>query len=225
MRERLSIVIPVLNEAAGIVETLAALAPLRAAGVEIVVADGGSTDATVQLAAPFADQIVHAPRGRARQMNTGSVIAHGEVLLFLHADTRLSASAITDLEAALDGGAQWGRFDVSISGRHPMLRVIAALINLRSRLSGIATGDQAIFVRRFAFDEVGRFVDYPLMEDLALSDALRKRWKPACIKAKVTTSGRRWEQRGVWRTIGLMWTLRSAYRLGVSPDVLARHYR
>jgi len=224
MRERLSIVIPVLNEAAGIVETLAALSPLRAAGVEVIVADGGSTDATVQLAAPFADQIVLAPRGRARQMNAGAAGSHGSVLLFLHADTRLPASALADLEAALDDDAQWGRFDVRISGRHTMLRVVAALINLRSRLSGIATGDQAIFVRRRAFDEVGGYADYPLMEDLALSDALRKRWKPSCLKAKVTTSGRRWEQHGVWRTIVLMWALRSAYRLGVSPKVLARHY-
>jgi len=225
MGERLSIVIPVLNEAAGIVEMLAALVPLRTAGAEVIVADGGSTDATVQLATAFADQIVLAPRGRARQMNTGAGGAHGDVLLFLHADTRLPADALVNLEAALDDGAQWGRFDVRIGGRHTMLRVVAALINLRSRLSGIATGDQAIFVRRAAFDEVGGFADYPLMEDLALSDALRKRWKPACLKAKVTTSGRRWEQHGVWRTIVLMWTLRSAYRLGVSPKVLARHYR
>lgn len=225
MRERLSIVTPVLNEAAGIVETLTALAPLRAAGVEVIVADGGSTDATVQLATPYADQIVHAPRGRARQMNAGAAVSGGDVLLFLHADTRLPDSALADLDAALAGGAQWGRFDVRISGRPAMLRVVAASINLRSRLSGIATGDQAIFVRRRAFDEVGGFADYPLMEDLALSDALRKRWRPACLKAKVTTSGRRWEQHGVWRTIVLMWTLRSAYRLGISPDVLARHYR
>jgi len=225
MREQLSIVIPVLNEAAGIVESLATLVPWRAAGVEIIVADGGSGDATAQLATPYADRIVHTPRGRARQMNAGALVARGEVLLFLHADTRLPTSAIAHLETALDGGAQWGRFDVLISGRHPMLRVIAALINLRSRLSGIATGDQAIFVRRRAFDEVGGFADYPLMEDIALSDALRKRWKPACLKAKVTTSGRRWEHHGVWRTILLMWALRSAYRLGASPTLLARHYR
>ena len=225
MGERLSIVIPVLNEAADIVETLTALAPLRAVGVEVIVADGGSSDATIELAIPFADQIMLAPSGRARQMNAGAAGARGDVLLFLHADTRLPASALADLEATLDDDAQWGRFDVIISGRPAMLRVVAALINLRSRLSGIATGDQAIFVRHRAFDAVGGFADYPLMEDLALSDALRKRWKPACLKAKVTTSGRRWEQHGVWRTIVLMWVLRSAYRLGVSPKVLARHYR
>jgi rSAM/selenodomain-associated transferase 2 len=225
MSARLSVIIPVLDEANGIAACLLALASLRAAGAEVIVADGGSQDGTAHWAAPHADHVVHAPRGRARQMNAGAAIATGDVLLFLHADTQLPHDAADHLDTALATGAQWGRFDVRIDGQHPLLRIIAALINLRSRLSGIATGDQAIFVRRQAFAEIGGFPDLPLMEDIALSDALRKRWKPACIKAKVTTSGRRWERHGVWRTIILMWALRSAYRLGVTPDVLARHYR
>ena len=225
MSARLSVIIPVLDEANGIVTCLLALAPLRAAGAEVIVADGGSQDETAQRAAPHADHVVHIPRGRARQMNAGAAIATGDVLLFLHADTQLPHDATAHLETALATGAQWGRFDVRIVGRHPLLHIIATLINLRSRLSGIATGDQAIFVRRQTFAEIGGFPDLPLMEDIALSNTLRKRWKPACLKARVSTSGRRWERHGVWRTIFLMWTLRSAYRLGVSPEVLARFYR
>lgn len=225
MKPRLSIILPVLDEATGIIVCLSALASARAAGVEIIVADGGSQDGTAQRAAPLADHVLNAPRGRARQMNAGAAIATGDVLLFLHADTQLPDTAFAALETAMAAGAQWGRFDVDIVGRHPMFSVIAALINLRSRLSGIATGDQAIFVRREVFAEVGGFPDLRLMEDIAFSDRLRKRWKPACLKARVSTSGRRWERYGLWRTIILMWTLRSAYRLGVSPEVLAHYYR
>lgn len=221
----MSVIVPVLDEANGIAACLLALASLRAAGAEVIVADGGSQDGTAHRAAPHADHVVHAPRGRARQMNAGAAMATGDVLLFLHADTQLPHDAADHLDTALAAGAQWGRFDVRIDGQHPLLRIIAALINLRSRLSGIATGDQAIFVRRQAFAEIGGFPDLPLMEDIALSDALRKRWKPACLKARVSTSGRRWERYGVWRTIFLMWTLRSAYRLGVPPEVLAHYYR
>ncbi|MGZ8329532.1 MAG: TIGR04283 family arsenosugar biosynthesis glycosyltransferase [Rhodoplanes sp.] len=222
---RLSIIIPVLDEEAEIAHVLAALAPLRSRGVETIVVDGGSRDRTVALAAPLADRVITAPRGRAVQMNAGAVAATGDVLLFLHADTRLPAEAD---RLVLDGlarsGRQWGRFDVRISGRHPLLRVVAALMNIRSRLTGIATGDQAMFVRRDLFERVGGFPAIPLMEDVAFSRAAKRVGEPLCPSPRAITSGRRWEQRGVMRTILLMWRLRLAYSLGAAPARLAHLY-
>ena len=220
-----SIVVPVLNEAEGIVAALILLAPLRAAGIEVVVVDGGSSDGTPQRCAGLADRVLAAPRGRARQMNAGAAAASGEVLLFLHADTHLPAGAAPALRAALAAGAGWGRFDVRIAGRSALLPVIAACMNWRSRWTGIATGDQAIFVCRRLFDAVGGIPDQPLMEDIELSHRLRRLQHPACLRQRVTTSGRRWEQRGVWPTIWLMWRLRLRYWLGASADELARAYR
>ena len=225
MQPPLSIVVPALNEAAGIVATLQALAPLRARGVELVLADGGSTDGTAALAAPWVDAVVQAPRGRALQMNAGAARARSEVLLFLHADTLLPAGADGLVLQAVAAGACWGRFDVDIQGRPWMLRVVAALMNLRSRATGIATGDQAMFCTRAAFAQVGGFPVQPLMEDIELSRRLKRLGPPACLRARVRTSGRRWEQRGVWRTILLMWRLRWRYWRGASPDSLARAYR
>jgi rSAM/selenodomain-associated transferase 2 len=221
----LSIIVPVLDEASCIAATLGALAPLRARGCEVVVVDGGSRDGTPALCAPHADRLEAGPRGRARQMNAGAAGARSEVLLFLHADTRLPDGADRLVARALGDGAIWGRFDVVIEGRAPMLRVVAALMNLRSRLTGIATGDQAIFVRRDAFERLGGFPDQPLMEDVELSRRLRARSRPACLRERVVTSGRRWETRGVWRTIFLMWRLRWRYWRGESPQSLARAYR
>jgi rSAM/selenodomain-associated transferase 2 len=221
----LSIVLPALDEAAGIEATLQALEPLRARGVEIVLADGGSGDGTPALAAPWVDAVLQAPRGRALQMNAGAAAARGAVLLFLHADTRLPALADLQVLRAVAGGARWGRFDVRIEGRPAMLRVVATLMNLRSRLSGIATGDQAIFVTREAFDRVGGFPVQPLMEDIELSRRLKRLSRPACLRERASTSGRRWEQRGVWRTIFLMWRLRWRYWRGDSPSRLAQAYR
>lgn len=229
MTSSLSIVVPVLDEAAGIVGTLQALAPLRARGVEVIVADGGSRDATAALASPWADRVVQAPRGRARQMNAGAAIAQGELLLFLHADTRLPANADRLIGQALVDGAAWGRFDVQIDGQPWLLRVVAGCMNTRSRWTGIATGDQGIFVRRSLFTRLGGFPDQPLMEDVELSRRLLampgRAGRPACLRARVTTSGRRWEARGVWRTIFLMWRLRWRYWRGESPAVLAEAYR
>jgi glycosyltransferase involved in cell wall biosynthesis len=241
----LSIVVPTLDEADGIVATLSALAPLRQRGHQVIVVDGGSRDRTVALARDHADTVIEAARGRARQMNAGAAVASGDVLLFLHADTTLPPDAdrlVAHALAAGSGGRRgsqqgpglgvgrghgdaWGRFDVRIDGRSPMLAVVAALMNLRSRGSGIATGDQAIFVRRDAFDAVGGFPDQPLMEDVELCRRLRRIGPPACLRARVSTSGRRWEARGVWRTILLMWWLRWRYWRGESADVLARQYR
>jgi rSAM/selenodomain-associated transferase 2 len=226
MAVRLSIVMPALNESARIAESLQALAPLRRRGVEVIVVDGGSTDGTAALAEPWADRVLSSPRGRARQMNAGAAQARADALLFLHADTALPDQALHAIEAALvDPHTQWGRFDVRIDGRPRLLRLVAWLMNLRSRRSGIATGDQAIFVRRSAFQRVGGFPDQPLMDDIELSRRLRRWSPPACLRMRVTTSGRRWEQRGVWRTIALLWRLRWMYARGASAERLAALYR
>ena len=220
-----SIVIPVLDEAEAIAARLVALAPLRAAGAEIVVVDGGSMDQTLARAAPFADLALQSARGRGAQMNAGAAAASGDVLLFLHADTALPANALALIADALaDGAHVWGRFDVRIDGAHPLLALVAALMNLRSRITGVATGDQAMFARREAFVGVGGFPDIALMEDIALSAALKRLSRPVCIAEPATTSGRRWDDRGFWRTTLLMWRLRLAFFLGADPDDLARRY-
>jgi rSAM/selenodomain-associated transferase 2 len=220
---RLTIVVPVLNEAAIIVAALQALAPLRARGAEIIVADGGSRDGTAQLAAPFADRVITVPRGRGAPMNAGAALGTGDALLFLHADTALPVGADRLIDAALARRA-WGRFDLRIAGSHPLFAVIARMINWRSRLTGIATGDQAIFVTREAFQKVGGFPDLPLMEDIAISRRLKRLCRPFCIATPAVTSGRRWERNGVLRTILLMWRLRLSYYLGAEPELLARLY-
>ncbi len=225
MKPALSIVMPALNEAAGIDAALWALQPLRARGVEVLLVDGGSTDGTSERAGPSVDAVVAAPRGRALQMNAGAGRARADVLLFLHADTELPPLADVLALQAVASGAAWGRFDVRIDGRPWMLRVVAAMMNLRSRLSGIATGDQAIFVTRAAFANVGGFQAQPLMEDIELSRRLKRLGRPACLRAKVRTSGRRWEQRGVMRTILLMWRLRWRYWRGEPAERLAEAYR
>jgi rSAM/selenodomain-associated transferase 2 len=220
MAARLAVVLPTLDEAGRIRASLEALAPLRSRGHQLIVVDGGSSDATVELARPLADQVLVAPKGRATQMNTGARAARAEALVFLHADTRLPASADALIINALKVYA-WGRFDVHIEGSHPLLGLVACAMNLRSRLTGIATGDQAIFVRRDVF--VG-FPEIPLMEDIAFSRVMKRVGAPACLRSCVTTSGRRWESRGVVRTIFLMWRLRLLYALGVEPQRLARDY-
>jgi rSAM/selenodomain-associated transferase 2 len=216
-RLRLSVVVPVLDEAARIRDALEALAPLRARGHEVILVDGGSSDGTAEVAAGLCDRVVNASRGRALQMNAGARAATGDMLLFLHADTRLPAGA----EILVFSAAIWGRFDVRIEGRHPLLKVVAWAMNLRSRLTGIATGDQAIFVRRAAFPG---FPEIALLEDVAFCAMMKRRARPACLRAKVLTSGRRWESRGVLRTIFLMWRLRLMYFFGARPDDLARIY-
>jgi rSAM/selenodomain-associated transferase 2 len=220
---KLSVIVPALDEAAGIAATLEALAPLRARGHEVIVVDGGSADATAAIASRFADRVFQAPRGRAAQMNAGAALATGHALLFLHADTRLPehASQLV-LDALVQRG--WGRFDVRIEGRSPWLAVVAFFMNWRSRLTGIATGDQAIFVRREVFAAAGRFPEIPLMEDVELSARLKRISAPACVAARAVTSGRRWERRGVLRTVLLMWSLRLAYFFGARPEDLARRY-
>ena len=222
----LTIVMPVLNEAAGIAAALQALAPLVARGAQVLVADGGSADDSVARAQAEGVQVINTPRGRALQMNSGAQQASGEVLLFLHADTRLPPNADILIQQAVAAGPEvWGRFDVRIAGKPLLLRVIAAFMNRRSRWSGIATGDQAMFMTRAAFDAVGGFPSQPLMEDIELSKRLLKLSRPACLRAQVITSGRRWESRGVWSTLLLMWRLRLAYWRGAAPERLAERYQ
>jgi rSAM/selenodomain-associated transferase 2 len=221
----LSIIVPTLNEAGAIADCVASLQAMRGRGAEVIVVDGGSTDETPTLAAPSVDRVVSAPRGRAAQMNAGAKLASGKLLLFLHADTRLPETAdLLVAQALAASGRVWGRFDVAIEGTHPLLRVVAWSMNFRSRLTGIATGDQAIFVRAEAFDAAGGFPELPLMEDVALSRKLKRVGRPLCLRARAITSGRRWEQRGVLRTILLMWRLRGAYWLGADPGRLEQVY-
>ena len=225
MMSRLSVVVPVLNEAAVIEDLLQSLSPLRRQGAEVIVVDGGSSDGTPARARPLADQVVTAPRGRAAQMNAGAARASGDILVFLHADTRLHEdAALSMLDQMAGEKARWGRFDVRIDGRHFLFPVIAHLMNRRSRLTGIATGDQAIFVRRDAFLTLGGFADIPLMEDIEFSRRLKQIGRPLCVAEQVSTSGRRWEQHGIVRTILLMWRLRAAYFLGADPHGLAHRY-
>jgi rSAM/selenodomain-associated transferase 2 len=222
---KLSIIIPVLDEAAGIAEALAALEPLRACGAEVIVVDGGSRDRTVEQARPLADLVLTAPRGRGSQMNAGAAAANGDVLLFLHADTRLPPAADRLVVDALAHSKRtWGRFDVTIAGHSPLLRIVAAMMNWRSRVTGIATGDQAMFMTRDAFARAGGFPDIALMEDVVMSRRLKAIGSPACLAARATTSGRRWDRDGVVRTIFMMWRLRFAFFLGAEPARLARQY-
>ena len=222
---RLSIVIPVLNEADGIESFLSSLQVLRHQGHEVIVADGGSNDGTAQRAASLADQVIQSPRGRAAQMNAGAALARGDILFFLHADCRLSDDSANLIWTGLKNGERrWGRFDIKLSGDRFMFRVVEWFMNTRSRLTHISTGDQGLFVERTLFTSIGGFPVIPLMEDIAISRQLKQIAAPLCLRAAITTSSRRWEKNGVWRTIWLMWRLRYAYWRGVDPADLARRY-
>ena len=224
---RLSVIIPALNEADTVTATLDRLQVLRKGGHEVIVVDGGSADDTAYLAAPLADAVMSSHPGRARQMNAAALAAHGDILWFLHADTLVQDDSHERLLSALAAHRnQWGRFDVRLSGGTRLLRLVERLMNGRSRFTGIATGDQGIFIRRETFERVGGFADIPLMEDVEISRRLKhEAGAPLCLKDKLITSSRRWETRGVLRTILLMWRLRLAYALGADPAVLARQYR
>ncbi len=225
-RFALRIVIPVLNEGLALTEKLQSLQALRPLGVELVIVDGGSTDESWARARPWVDRLIASPPGRARQMNAGAAntpCSQADTLLFLHADTQLPSDALNLILAALRERA-WGRFDVQLDADDGRLKLVQAMMNLRSRWSGIATGDQAMFVRADAFHAAGGFPDQPLMEDIELSSRLKKISPPACLRARVQTSARKWLRDGVWRTVWLMWRLRLAYFFGASPQQLAQAY-
>lgn len=223
---QLSIIVPVLNEASQLPELAAHLLPLQDTVCEVILVDGGSEDGTVSLATELGFEVISANRGRASQMNKGADYASGNVLLFLHADTRLPENAVTlVLSVCQKNNTVWGRFDVQITGDSFMFKVIARLINWRSRLTAIATGDQAIFVVRRLFNKVKGFPEQALMEDIELCKRLKIHARPICLRESVITSGRRWQERGIWRTIWLMWHLRLAYWCGANPDDLLVKYR
>jgi rSAM/selenodomain-associated transferase 2 len=220
---KFSIIIPTLNEEKAIQSCLSALQALRNE-CEIIIVDGDSNDNTRILASPLADKVIISAKGRARQMNNGAVHATGDILMFLHADTSLPANALPLIQQNISTTRQWGRFDIQLSGDPFMLKVIAQMMNWRSRLTGIATGDQVIFVTRSAFEKAGCYPDINLMEDIALCKALKKISPPICLKDKVISSGRRWERNGVFKTILLMWSMRLRYFLGADPQTLALLY-
>jgi rSAM/selenodomain-associated transferase 2 len=219
----ISVVIPVLNEEKTIAANLAALMALTP--YEVIVIDGGSADRTREISEQLGAVVITGAPGRARQMNRGAQHATGDILLFLHADTRLPPGAFPDIIAALaDPRYLGGRFDVELDGDHWLLKIVGAMINQRSRITKVGTGDQAIFVRREVFARMGGFPDIPLMEDIAFCRALKRLGGIACLRSKVVTSARRWESEGVWRTIIKMWTLKLLYLAGVSPVTLKRFY-
>lgn len=221
----IAIIVPILNEAENLAALIDQLSVLKQSGAELVLVDGGSTDNSQQILMASKLETISAARGRSWQMNAGVLYSDADILLFLHADTALPANALALIEQAISEGADWGRFDVRISGVHPMLKIIAFMMNWRSRLTAIATGDQAIFMSRAIFNNVGGFAEQPLMEDIEISKHLKKISRPKCLPQKVTTSGRRWQKNGIWKTILLMWRLRFAYWRGVSASKLAAYYR
>lgn len=223
----LSIVIPVLDEVTAIPDLITALE--RDGVLETIIVDGGSSDGTQEMLRHLQEtnnfRLIVSDPGRARQMNVGAVSASGDILLFLHADTRLPANFVRLLAPVFVTERGWGRFDVRFDDTRPLMRIVAGLMNFRSRVTGIATGDQAIFVRAGLFDQVGGYADIPIMEDVELCRRLRQISSPFCVSEPAVTSARRWRQNGMVRTILLMWGLRLAFWLGVSPDRLARRYQ
>ena len=231
---KLSIIIPLLNEADNLPELIAHIASLDPAPQQVILVDGGSVDGSVAIAKSVLKSteiaqlaidwhIIESTVGRAQQMNAGAMLATGDVLLFLHADTELPADAIDNVQQAI-AQYDWGRFDVRLDSCEPLLKIVGFVINKRSRLMSIATGDQAIFIKKSIFEQIGGYPDQPLMEDIELCKRLKKFARPACLKSKVITSARRWQQYGTWRTIFLMWQLRFDYWRGVSPNVLKQRY-
>ena len=232
---KLAVIVPSFNEAKHIKRTLQTLAPWRAQGAVVIVVDGGSSDQTKLQCAGLIDGLVDANKGRAIQMNSGAQAAASQfgcnAFVFVHADTWVPDNGLTLIMQSINHPSQtntaviWGRFDVQIIGKSKWLHVIAWFMNIRSRMTSIATGDQAIFMNQTAFDRVGGFPNLPLMEDIQMSENLTRHSKPLCLRMKVSTSGRRWEERGIVKTVVLMWCLRFRYWMGDSADILAKKYR
>lgn len=222
---KLSVIIPVLNEESMIASSLGRLPLSGDREIEVIVVDGGSSDHTVEIAQSMCDQVLVKTHGRALQMNHGARQARGDLLLFLHADSLLPSNFFEILKQSMEQDCIWGRFDIRLSGEHPLFRIIEFCINVRSRVSGVATGDQGIFVKRSVFEKIGGFPKIEIMEDIALSKKLKRLAWPICVREQIVTSSRRWEQKGILRTVLLMWALRLFYFLGAKPAVLARWYR
>ena len=220
----ISIIIPTLNEEAVIRILLQQLQTYREQGHEVIVVDGGSTDKTISISELLSDKVIISESGRAAQMNNGAIQAKYDIFWFLHADTLIPENAIENIQQAL-AIPEWGRFNIKLSGSNILFRLIERMINFRSCLSGIATGDQGIFVKRKSFELVSGYSNIPLMEDVSLSKKLKKISKPVCLKESLITSSRRWEQKGIISTVLLMWRLRFLYWLGVSADKLATRYK
>lgn len=228
MWQKISIIIPVLNEAQTIQTFLKKLQPLREQGHEIVLVDGKSQDNTCIQARPYVDRMISSGKGRARQQIIGAKMATGQVFLFLHADTSLPCDAdqliLSALSSGQSGCALWGRFNVRLSGQHWMFRIIEKMMNWRSCLTGIATGDQAIFVSRLLYNDVGGMPEIDLMEDIEFSKRLKTLSQPICLRSTVITSSRRWEKNGITKTILFMWGMRLQYFFGVKPELLVKKY-
>jgi rSAM/selenodomain-associated transferase 2 len=221
---KLSVIVPILNEAPAIARTLTAIRN-GAPDAQIIVVDGGSTDGSLELARPRCEVVISASRGRALQMNAGARRASGDALVFVHADTIVPVTFARDLEGALaDPEVVGGRFDVRLDDNHPLCVLIGTLISLRSRISSTGTGDQAIFVRKKIFESLGGFPAMPICEDLDFARRLKRAGRVACLRSMVTTSARRWRKGGIMRTVMRMWTIRLLYLAGVSPVRLARMY-
>lgn len=221
MSTQYSIIIPVYNEADIIVERLQALQTLRQQGVELIVVDGGSSDDTCRLARDHACQLVSSRPGRAWQMNSGAAVARGERLIFLHLDTQLPQAFIHELSAV---SQPWGFCCVGFDSRSAAMQSIAFMMNWRTRLTCVATGDQALFINKTLFDALGGYADIPLMEDVELCKRLRLESRPGIIKAPVITAARRWQKKGIFKTVLQMWYLRGLFFLGICPWVLAETY-
>ncbi len=221
---KLSFIIPVLNESKNIETILKQLQPYQENRHEVIVVDGGSRDNTIDSVSSLPVKLLISKPGRAMQMNIGAEQADGEVLVFLHADTQLPSNAPDLIVKTISQGCRWGRFNVRLSGRHVLFRIIETMMNLRSCVTSIATGDQVIFVQRSVFEKVGGYSEIKLMEDIDLSKRLKYFGRAACVKARVTTSSRKWEQNGILKTVWLMWRLRLFYYFGVSPDKLFSKY-
>lgn len=220
----ISIIIPVLNEEYSINELLQQLQDFRKQGHEVIIVDGGSSDNTVSISNLLADNVIKSESGRALQMNKGVEFSNNDILWFLHADTLITENAVDKILQALNK-KDWGRFNIKLSGSSFLFRIIEKMINFRSCVFGIATGDQGIFIKRKVFDSVKGYSNIPLMEDIDLSQKLKKLSRSVCIKETLTTSSRRWEQKGILSTVFLMWRLRFLYWLGVSADKLASQYK
>jgi len=222
--QKISIIVPVYNEASSIETFLKSLQLFRQYGHEIVLVDGKSQDQTLQLARPYVDRMISSEKSRARQMDLGAKMASGQVFLFLHADTQLPELADQLILNSLAQGFHWGRFNIRLSGSDKLFRLIEKMMNWRSCLTGIATGDQAIYLSKMLYKDIGGFPQIALMEDIELCTRLIKWTKPDCIKQTVISSSRRWEKNGIIRTVLLMWMMRLQYFFGVSPEKLQKQY-